>query len=109
MTTAPRVLYVQYANPAAYPPLERSSRQFANAGWDVLFVGAESAHAGALTLPAHDRISVRMQRGDGRGAGLLLKLHYLRFCVWATLEAVRFRPQVVYASDIMSAPVALLL
>jgi glycosyltransferase involved in cell wall biosynthesis len=105
----PRVLYVQYANPAAYPPLERSSRQFADAGWDVLFAGTESAHVGGLTLPAHDRISVRLLRGHHGRTGLRLKMHYLRFCVWATLLAVRFRPTLVYASDIMSAPIALLL
>jgi hypothetical protein len=28
-----RVLYIQYTNPAGYPPLEHSSRILADAGW----------------------------------------------------------------------------
>ena len=40
-----RVVYVQYTNPAAYPPLEHSSRILADAGWQVLFTpSAEFAH-----------------------------------------------------------------
>lgn len=31
-----RIAYVQYANPARYPPLEHRSRMLADAGWEVL-------------------------------------------------------------------------
>ena len=47
-----RVMYVQYTNPAAYPPLEHSSRIAAGQGWDVLFVGAEVLGAAALRFTA---------------------------------------------------------
>ena len=54
-----RVMYVQYTNPAAYPPLEHSSRIAAGQGWDVLFVGAEVLGAAALRFTPHERIGVR--------------------------------------------------
>lgn len=34
-----RILYIQYTNPAGYPPLEHSSRILAQADWEVLFLG----------------------------------------------------------------------
>ena len=43
--------YLQYGNPAAYPPLERSATQLSNAGWNVLFLGAHTAGVESLTLP----------------------------------------------------------
>jgi hypothetical protein len=33
-----KTLYLQYTNPAGYPPLEPSSRILANEGWQVLFL-----------------------------------------------------------------------
>ena len=41
--------------------------------------------------------------------GWRLKLHYLWFCVWASWRAVLYWPRWIHASDVMSAPVALLL
>jgi glycosyltransferase involved in cell wall biosynthesis len=105
--TRPRIVYLQYGNPAAYPPLERSAAQLAHAGWDVLFLGAHTAGVEALELApqVHTRVVLL---GASRGAWRL-KLHYLWFCVWATCRAVLYRPRWIYASDVMSAPVALLL
>jgi glycosyltransferase involved in cell wall biosynthesis len=103
----PRVLFLQYTNPAAYPPLIRSSRLLADAGCEVLFAGAESQHVRTLALPPHSGIRVKLL--PAAGEGWQLKLHYLWFCLWALIQAVRFRPQWVYASDIMSAPPALVM
>jgi len=105
--TRHRIVYLQYGNPAAYPPLERSSAQLANAGWDVLFLGAHTAGVESLELAPRRRIRVLLL-GASRGAWRL-KLHYLWFCVWATGRAVLYRPRWIYASDVMSAPVALVL
>jgi MFS family permease len=47
-----RVLYIQYTNPAGYPPLQHSSRILASAGWQVLFlVEALPAVLFGLVLP----------------------------------------------------------
>ena len=58
MARPPRILYMQYEDPAAYPPLEHSSQILAERGWDVAFVGAEIVSDGALRLPNHPRIIV---------------------------------------------------
>jgi glycosyltransferase involved in cell wall biosynthesis len=102
-----RIVYLQYGNPAAYPPLERSAAQFANAGWHVLFLGAHTAGVESLELAPQPHTRVVLL-GASRGAWRL-KLHYLWFCVWAVWRALRFRPHWIYASDVMSTPVALLL
>ena len=51
-----RILYVQFTDPAAYPPIEHSSRLFAERGWEVFMVGMDTAGALNLKLPVHPRI-----------------------------------------------------
>lgn len=102
-----RILYVQYTNPAAYPPLEHSSRILADSGFEVLFLGTGALGASELELPQHKRITVK--RIPFSTAGWRQKLHYLKFSLWVTWWTLRWRPQWVYASDYLSCPVALLL
>lgn len=103
----PRILYVQYTNPAGYPSLEHSSRILAKAGWEVLFLGMGSFGADALEFPPHERITVKRMKFclDGWRQ----KLHYARFALWVLGWTLRWRPRWVYASDLLSAPVTLLL
>ena len=54
-----RILYVQYTNPAGYPPLEHSSRILADAGWSALFLGTGALGANELEFPAYRNITVR--------------------------------------------------
>ena len=103
----PRILYVQYTNPAAYPSLEHSSRLLAKAGWQVLFLGTGVSGAEALRFPPHDRITVRQM--PFCPAGWQQKLHYLRFCLWVLWWTIRWRPRWVYASDLLSCPIVVLL
>src|SRR6266545_4232156 len=61
-----RILYLQFTDPAAYPPLEHSSRLLADRGWEVLFLGASTRGESALRLPNHPSIrakEVRRARG----------------------------------------------
>ena len=99
-----RIAYIQYTNPALYPPLEHSSRLLADAGWDVLFLGTG---AEGLRFPHHERITVREL--PFRSAGWRQKLHYARFALWTLSWTIRWRPTWVYASDPFSCPVTLLL
>ena len=103
----PRVLYVQYTNPAVYPPLEHSSHLLAKAGWQVLFLGTGALGAGALRFLPHDRITVRQM--PFCPAGWQQKLHYLRFCFWVLWWTICWRPRWVYASDPLSCPIVILL
>ena len=36
------ILYVQYAAPGVYPPIERSARIFKQHGWKVRFLGVRA-------------------------------------------------------------------
>jgi len=102
-----RMLYVQYTNPAGYPPLEHSSRILAREGWQVLFLGTGALGADALRFSPHERIEVR--RMAFSRAGWRQKLHYVRFCLWVLFWTLRLRPQWIYASDPLSCPIAIVL
>jgi glycosyltransferase involved in cell wall biosynthesis len=106
-TTRPaRILYVQYTNPAAYPPLEHSAHILADAGFDVRLIGT-SILGDAIELQPHPRIEVRLRRF--RGAGWAQKLNYLGFIGWAASQAIRWQPDWIYASDPLACPIALVL
>ncbi|MGQ0737270.1 MAG: glycosyltransferase family protein [Acidobacteriota bacterium] len=102
----PRVLYVQYTNPAAYPPVEHGARILADAGCDVLLLGTEN-QGHSLELPVHERMRVELLPFEG--SGWRQKIHYARFALWALMWTLRWRPSWVYASDPLACPVALLL
>lgn len=100
-----RIVYIQYTNPAAYPPLEHSSRILADAGWRVLFLGSGAQGSADLRFPPHPAITVRQL--PFVAAGWRQKLHYFRFALWIIRQVMRLRPCWVYASDALSTPVAL--
>lgn len=102
-----RILYLQYTNPAGYPPLLHSSRILAEAGWEVLFLGTEAVGTACLEFPPHRRIRVRKLRRCASGWNQ--KVHYAGFGLWAFGYVLRWRPDWIYASDPLSCPVALLL
>lgn len=99
-----RVLYVQYANPGAYPPLEHSSRILADNGCQVLVMGIGLRGTEMLQFPSHPKIKVRLLKYCP--PGWRQKLHFFRFVLWALVTALRSRPQWVYASDPLSCPAA---
>jgi glycosyltransferase involved in cell wall biosynthesis len=103
-----RVLYLQYTNPAIYPPLEHSSHILAEEGWEVLFLGI-GALGGAdnLRFLAHPKITVRQM--PFCPPGWQQKLHYFRFFLWVIGWSLYWRPRWVYASDLLSCPIAVLL
>ena len=103
-----RIVYVQYTNPAGYPPLEHSSQILAGAGWKVLFLGTgASGEANALRFPAHSSIVVKQL--PFCPAGFRQKIHYFIFGLWVLAWVLAWRPRWVYASDARSCPVALAL
>ncbi|MEX2284606.1 MAG: glycosyltransferase [Gemmatimonadota bacterium] len=103
MSTNHRILYIQYTNPANYPPLEHSSRILADAGWDVRLLGTRSGRDD-LAVPDHPRIKVR--GGQGVAPGAMQKLNYLSYAASVLSEVARWRPSWVYASDLWSCPIA---
>lgn len=101
------ILYVQYTNPAGYPPLQHSSRILADAGWNVQFLGTDVEGVLDLQFPPHDRITVdRMSRQPD---GWRQKLHYLGYAAWVVRHALARRPDWAYVSDPLATPIGLLL
>jgi glycosyltransferase involved in cell wall biosynthesis len=98
-----RILYVQFTDPAEYPPLEHSSQIFAEKGWEVLLLGMESGNT-SFRLPAH--AGIRVKRVKLAKGGWWQKLQYLFFFVWTLYWTWWWKPQWVYASDPLSCPVA---
>jgi glycosyltransferase involved in cell wall biosynthesis len=105
-TARRRVLCVQYANPAAYPPIEHGAVLAAEAGADVLLLGT-AVLGDSLVMAGHPRIRVELVAPPR--PGWRQKLHYLLFVARALRRASRFRPTIVYASDPLAAPVGWLL
>ena len=102
-----RIVYLQYTNPAGYPPLEHSSLILAGLGCQVRFLGAAAHGAETLMFPKHP--SIRVTRLPRFGAGVLLKLNYVTYVLWTFVICLIWRPRWVYASEALAAPSALLL
>jgi glycosyltransferase involved in cell wall biosynthesis len=101
--SAGRVLYLQYTNPGAYPPLHHSARLLAEAGFDVLLLGTVR-RGDRLKMPEHAAIRVRTMWFEP--AGWRQKVHYVRFAAWVVATALRYRPTWLYVSDPLACPVA---
>jgi glycosyltransferase involved in cell wall biosynthesis len=99
-----RILYLQYTNPAAYPPLQHSAMILAERGWDVLFVGIAGEGAAGLAMPRH--ANIRNKQIGNKSGGQFGALKYATFAWRSLLTAVVYRPHWCYASDPLSAPVA---
>ena len=99
-----RIVYIQYTNPAGYPPLQHSSEILADSGWEVLFLGTTAIGTDALRFPPHERILFHQLQFQP--AGWRQKAHYAWFHVWCCWWLIRWRPSWVYASDIFAAPLA---
>lgn len=99
-----RILYVQYTNPAVYPPLMHSSRMLADAGWRVKLLGTSGRKIEAIRAEPHERISVDLLPYAPPGPAQ--KLHYMRFASLVMATAIRFKPDFIYASDLWSCPIA---
>jgi len=103
----PRILYIQYTNPACYPPLEHSSHILAEDGWEVLFLGAHNPGVEALRFEPHPQIRVRNL--PTVRPKWLHHVRYLIYCIWVIASCIYFRPRWVYASDAWSYLPALLI
>ncbi len=104
---ARRILYIQYTNPAAYPPLEHSSQILTSRGWEAEFCGLKGRGGASLELPPNPRVSVRQM--NWCNPGMKQKFHYLFFHIWIAWRAWRFRPHWIYCSDALSTSSSLLI
>lgn len=101
----PRVLYIQYANPAAYPPALHAIALLAEAGATVQVLGLDTLN-GQLALPYPAGVAVDLH--PAQRPGWRQKVGYARFARAAWRLAAGFSPDWVYVSDPLAAPVAAL-
>ena len=104
--TNTRVIFVQYMNPGAYPPLVHAAHILGEAGSNVLFLGVSQPATRDLVVGSHPRIRVRLMAASPKG--LLLKVHYAFWLLWTTITSLLWRADIVYASDPLGAPAGLL-
>jgi len=100
-----KVLYVQHANPAAFPPLMHSADLLVEAGFAVKMIGCATLNSEAMRMDAAAKVEVKLFRYIA--PGLKQKLQYLCFCLTVWKEAFFWRPDWLYASDLFSCPVTL--
>ena len=100
-----RILYLQFANPAAYPPVAHGVRILAEAGARVWVVGTRPAGSGDIVMTPHPGIRVTLVR---EGGGLRQKIAYLRFLILSLWTALRTAPDWLYVSDLFGAPAGIL-
>jgi len=100
-----RVLYVQYTNPGAYPPLVRGATLLTESGAEVRMLGTRVRDTGALDVSPSKGIEVRLM--NEAPDGWRLKAHYARYGTWVAREAAAWKPDWIYASDLLSTPIAL--
>jgi glycosyltransferase involved in cell wall biosynthesis len=102
----PKALYIQYTNPACYPPLEHSSKILADAGWQIVFLGT-GADRGADKLRFLSYPQIRVKQMPYCTVRQLRKIHYLIYLIWVLIWTLGWRPRWVYASDPLVCPIAI--
>ncbi len=102
------MLYVQYADPAVYPPVEPGAEQFRSLGWDVKFLGVRAA--GQLQgLALGEGRSIDFDLRDHKAGGFGALHSFISFWVHAVQRVWREKPDCVYCSDLLSYPAGLLI
>lgn len=98
-----KILYLQFTNPAAFPPLENSSWLLAESGWKVKFLGTEALGVSSVRFPFHPNIEVCL--APYRFPGILQKFFYGVYLLKAFKEILLGDYRCVYVSDLFSCPV----
>jgi hypothetical protein len=102
-----RVLFVQFANPAAYPPVEHAATSLRRAGADVRLLGVAYRETAGLRLPPD--LQAHMRLTSAGAAGAARRFAWARCFARAAATALRWRPDWIYASDPLAAPIAVAL
>lgn len=99
-----RIVYAQYNNPGAYPPIIHSARILADTGWQVLVLGIADDATSALKFPPHPRITVKQLPPFALGGRRVF--YFLYFTLWVWYWVIRWRADWLYASDLYATPAA---
>jgi hypothetical protein len=102
-----RIFYVQYANPAAYPPTINGAHILAEMGWEVRVYGTHFESSKDLEFPPHELIRVECEPLSA--PGLRLRVAYALFLFKAVGKALFWRPDWIYVCDNLASPAGWLL
>jgi len=98
----PKAVYIQFTNPELYPPLEHGSKILVEHGWRCTFYGRRHAMTGTIVFPELEgrRVHV-LPKWSMR---LPTKVEYFLYAAWVVVNVARRRPDVIYTSDPLAAP-----
>mgnify|MGYP000117880528 CR=1 FL=1 len=102
----PKAVYIQFANPELYPPLEHGSRILVSNGWKCFFYGRRHAMTGKIVFPLLD--GRRVEALPNWSMRLPTKVEYLLYAIWVAVKVAVHRPDVIYVSDPLATPLGLL-
>ena len=103
----PQVIYVQFANPEQYPPLEHGSNIFVKNGWQCTFLGRCSELQGQIAFkPLVGRRVVFLPRWTRR---LSAKFEFAVYFLWVSIKVMVLKPDLIYLSDALATPIGVLL
>jgi glycosyltransferase involved in cell wall biosynthesis len=102
---ANRVLFVQFTNPAAYPPLENAAGILRASGVEVRFVATESRSSASLRFPRE--LEEVTERAKFVSAGWRQRLAYIRFAARVRAVIRSWNPTWIYVSDPIGCAAAL--
>ncbi len=102
-----KILYIQFNNPSAYPPIIHGARLFAEKGWSVFHLGCY--FGGTESLKSDHHPNIEMKVFPKREEGLGQKIFYLYFQMAGVLKALLWGADIVYVSDNLAAPAGWLL
>lgn len=102
MKSGKKILYLQFTNPALYPPVQHSSYILKRNNWSIRSLGIKSSNLANFEGSSSQNISylnaVSKHKNDS------MKLLYFRYFFWCLWNLVSWRPLVVYVSDYYAAP-----
>ena len=101
------ILYLQFTNPTAYPPLENSARILSSRCWKVSFLGV--CWEGSGNFSFHNSLDDTVKLLNAPAPGWRQKLFFIRFLLVAWSSAKHKRVEWLYVSDPMAAPCGLFL
>lgn len=103
----PKALFVQYTDPAGYPPIQHAMMMLERDGWAIANVGTRIKVTSDLRMPPQQNFAAYLMQAAPSNR-LAQKFHYFYFCALTAWVALWWRPDLIYVSDMIATPAALL-
>jgi len=101
------ILYIQYTNPTAYPPLEHSAILLSRRGWDIFFSGIKWHDSGDFEFC--NELDAQIFFTSAPSSGWSRKALLFIFTLNSVIYALKVNPSWVYVSDPSASPAGLVL